>query len=374
MKRFIEVVLKIDWLLFVITTILVVIGLVLIYSTTTSEEARWSEIFIRQLIAFGVGTVGIFLLSFVDYSLFKKYAYVLYAILIAMLVGVLIFGTELRGTKGWFDFGFAFFQPSEFGKVVLLIILSRYFASVSGKPSRFQFVAVSGLITMIPFMLVMLQPDLGSGLVYIAIWLGLLLFSGIKRLYVGILAAGGVTASILAWIFVLRDYQKARISSFIDPAADPLGTGYNLLQSKIAVGSGGIFGRGLGQGSQSQLRFLPERHTDFIFAVLTEELGFIGGFLLLGLFLGMFWRIVRIGHHSRDEFGIMFAIGAVVMFAFQIFVNIGMNLGMMPITGIPLALVSYGGSSLVTILLVFGIVQSISVRGRSDRDRYINDF
>jgi rod shape determining protein RodA len=374
MKRFIEVVLKIDWVLFVITTILVVIGLLLIYSTTTTEEARWSEIFIRQLIAFGIGSISIFLLSFVDYSIFKKYAYVLYAVLILLLLGVLFFGVELRGTKGWFDLGFAFFQPSELGKVVLLIILSRYFASVSGKPSRFQFVVISGVITLIPFGLVMLQPDLGSGLVYIAIWLGLLLFSGIKKMYIAILSVGGVSASVLAWFFVLKQYQKARISSFIDPTADPLGSGYNLLQSKIAVGSGGFFGRGLGQGSQSQLRFLPERHTDFIFAVLTEELGFIGGVLLLGLFFTMFSRIIRIGRHSRDEFGIMFTIGATIMFVFQIFVNIGMNLGIMPITGIPLALVSYGGSSLVTILLVFGIVQSISVRGRSDRDRYINEF
>lgn len=371
MRRFIEVVQKMDWLLFAVVMILVTIGLVLIYSTTTTEEVRWSEIFLRQLISFGMGMVAVFILAFIDYSLFKKYAYVLYAILIAMLIGVLFFGVELRGTKGWFDLGFVFFQPSELGKVVLLIILSRYFASVAGKPSRFQFVVVSGLITFIPFGLVMLQPDLGSGLVYIAIWLGLLFFSGIKRAYAALLMVSGSALSVVAWLFVLKDYQKARILSFIDQSADPLGSGYNLLQSKIAVGSGGFFGRGLGRGPVSQLRFLPERHTDFIFAVLSEELGFIGGLLLLGLFFTMFARIIRIGKFSRDEFGIMFTIGTVSMFAFQIFVNIGMNLGIMPITGIPLALVSYGGSSLLTILLLFGIVQSIRVRGRSDRAHYV---
>lgn len=373
MRRFLEVLKRFDWWLFIILVIIVATGLILIYSTTTTEAQQFSDVFLRQLLAFSLGLVVIFFLSFVDYEVFKRYAYVLYGLLIVLLVGVLVFGVELRGTKGWFDFGVLYFQPSEFGKVVLLIILSRYFASVSGKPSRFQFVVVSGLITLIPFILVLLQPDLGSALVYLAIWLGLLFFSGLKKRYIAFLFTGGFLASVFAWFFVLRDYQKARIISFLNPGADPLGSGYNLIQSKIAIGSGGVFGSGLGRGSQGQLSFLPERHTDFVFAVLNEELGFFGGALLLSFFMILFWRIISIGRRSRDEFGIMFSIGVICMFLFQILVNAGMNLGIMPITGIPLSLVSYGGSSLVTILMLFGILQSINVRGRNRRDMFIDE-
>lgn len=371
MKRFLDVLKRFDWWLFIIVAIIVSTGLILIYSTTTTEVQLFSDVFIRQLLAFGIGLIFIFFLSFIDYELFKRYAYVLYGLLILLLVGVLIFGVDLRGTKGWFDLGFFYFQPSEFGKVVLLIILSRYFASISGRPSRFQFVVVSGVITLIPFVLVLLQPDLGSALVYLAIWLGLLFFSGLKKRYILFLFSGGFITSIFAWFFVLRDYQKSRIISFLNPGADPLGAGYNLIQSKIAIGSGGLFGSGLGRGSQGQLSFLPERHTDFVFAVLNEELGFFGGALLLVFFVILFWRIISIGKRSRDEFGIMFPIGVVCMFLFQLLVNAGMNLGIMPITGIPLSLVSYGGSSLLTILMLFGILQSINVRGRGRRDMFI---
>lgn len=371
MKRFLDVLKRFDWWLFIIVAIIVSTGLILIYSTTTTEVQLFSDVFIRQLLAFGIGLIFIFFLSFIDYELFKRYAYVLYGLLILLLVGVLIFGVDLRGTKGWFDLGFFYFQPSEFGKVVLLIILSRYFASISGRPSRFQFVVVSGVITLIPFVLVLLQPDLGSALVYLAIWLGLLFFSGLKKRYILFLFSGGFITSIFAWFFVLRDYQKSRIISFLNPGADPLGAGYNLIQSKIAIGSGGLFGSGLGRGSQGQLSFLPERHTDFVFAVLNEELGFFGGALLLVFFVILFWRIISIGKRSRDEFGIMFPIGVVCMFLFQLLVNAGMNLGIMPITGIPLSLVSYGGSSLLTILMLFGILQSINIRGRGRRDMFI---
>ncbi|MBU1118433.1 rod shape-determining protein RodA [Patescibacteria group bacterium] len=371
MRRFFEIIKNMDWLLFATVCILVILGLVLIYSTTTTEEARWSTEFIKQLVAFGIGVILIFVLAIVDYNTFKNYAYVLYAFLIILLIAVLFLGQEVRGTRGWFDLGIFQFQPSELGKVILLIILSRYFASVSGRVSRFQFVLVSGLITAIPFTLVMFQPDLGSALVYIAIWIGLLLFSGIKKIYAFFLFVSGAALTVFAWLFFLKDYQKQRIISFLNPASDPLGAGYNIIQSKIAVGSGGFFGQGLGHGTQSQLRFLPERHTDFIFAVLTEELGFLGGIIMLLVFFVIFWRIISIGRHSRDEFGIMLVIGAVVMFVFQIFVNIGMNLGIMPITGIPLVLVSYGGSALVMTLIVIGIIQSIKVRGRKDQEHIV---
>jgi rod shape determining protein RodA len=234
-------------------------------------------------------------------------------------------------------------------------------------------VIVSGLLALVPFTLVLMQPDLGSALVYLVMWLGLLLFSGIKRVYSLILVVSGILVSWGAWAFALKDYQKNRIISFLNPAADPLGSGYNVIQSKIAVGSGGLFGRGLGHGSQSQLRFLPEQHTDFIFAVLTEELGFLGGFLLLFLFLILFVRMIKAGKFSRDEFGIILAIGAVIIFTFQIFTNVGMNIGILPVTGIPLPLVSYGGSALLIFLMLIGLIESVFVRGRKAEERDIGE-
>lgn len=364
MRRFFELLKHFDWPLFAAVFILAMLGLVLIYSTTTAELVRFSPEFGKQLIAFSIGLVLIFALSFLDYSVFKNFAYWLYGFLILLLTLVLIFGRQIRGTKGWFDLGFFQFQPAELGKFVLLIILAKYFASVAGKTSRMQFVVVSGVLVFIPFVLVLIQPDLGSALVYLALWLGLLFFSGLKRSHSLIIILSGLIIAWFSWTFILRAYQKGRIISFINPNADPLKTGYNLIQSKIAIGSGGIFGRGLGHGSQSQLRFLPEQHTDFIFAVLTEELGFVGGFLLLFLFFLVLARIIKIGRNSRDEFGIMAAIGAVFIFVFELFVNIGMNLGILPVVGVPLPFVSYGGSAIIISLAVVGLIESIMLRGR----------
>ncbi|MBU1167920.1 rod shape-determining protein RodA, partial [Patescibacteria group bacterium] len=325
MRRFLKLLKKFDWPLFVTVIILSTLGLVLVYSTTTTEEVRFSNEFTKQLIAFGFGVILIFVFSFFDYSILKNYAYVLYIALIILLIMVLIFGKEVNGTKGWFDLGFFRFQPSEFGKVAILVLLAKYFASVSGRNTRFQFILISGILVFIPFFLVLLQPDLGSAMVYLAMWLGLLLFSGIKRIHKLILFGSGLVVTWMAWLFMMQPYQKQRIACFLNPEADPLGFCYNIIQAKIAVGSGGFMGRGLGQGPMGQLHFLPEQHTDFIFAVLTEDLGFVGGFLLLFLFFLMLSRIVKICRSSRDEFGIMLAIGAVIMFVFQIFTNIGMN-------------------------------------------------
>lgn len=365
MNKFIKILRKIDWIACIAILLLVSLSLLLIYSTSTSTSGSLDYTNLKkQILAISIGIVLFFLLVFVDYKIFKNYAYLLYGLMILTLVSVLIFGSEIRGTKGWFNFGFFQFQPAELAKIVLLIILAKYFASISGKLSIFRHIIVSGLITLLPVALVMMQPDFGSALVLLFLWIIMLVISGIRRSYLFILGGSGTLLGWILWQFIFKNYQRERILTFINPNRDPLGSGYNIIQSKIAVGSGGLVGKGLGYGSQSQLKFLPAQQTDFIFAVLSEELGFIGGVLLLVLFFILLIRIVNISKNSRDEFGLMIGIGAVLIIIFQVIVNVGMNMGLLPVTGIPLPFVSYGGSSLISILILMGILQSIYIRNK----------
>lgn len=351
-----------DWFILITVVLLAFIGLVMIYSATLGEMGSKIS---KQAIALSIGLILFFILSFIDYRLLKNYAYIIYILANCLLLAVLLIGKTVRGMSGWFDLGFFQLQPSELAKFALLIILAKYFASVTGKPSRFKFIIVSGILVFISTTLVAAEPDLGTALIFIFLWLGMLLFSGIKKIYIYLLGILGTSFSGLLWVFLLKDYQKDRILSFINPAKDPLGAGYNMIQSKIAVGSGGLIGRGLGHGPQSQLNFLPEQHTDFIFAVLAEELGLVGVILLLGLFSFLFLRIIGIAFKSRDDFSLMLVVGVIIMFSFQILVNIGMNIGILPVTGVPLPFVSYGGSALITNLLIFGLLESIIIRQKS---------
>ena len=366
MAWLIKVFKKFDWFLSLTVFSLVGLGIILIYSTSGSTRGDFDFTNLKKQIIFAlVGLLLFFFIALVDYQLLKKYIYILYILMILSLLGVLFFGTEIRGTKGWFTFGYFQIQPAEFAKVVLLIILARYFANVTGKISVLRHVVVSGLLTLIPVGLIMLQPDFGSSLILIFMWLAMLLVSGVKRSYIAMLGGGASLVGWLLWQLVFRAYQKERILTFLYPNRDPLGSGYNIIQSKIAIGSGGWLGKGLGYGSQSQLKFLPAQQTDFIFAVLAEEWGFLGASLLLVLFCLMLIRIIRITKNASDGFGLMLGIGAVSIILFQIIVNVGMNLGIFPVTGIPLPLVSYGGSSLVSILLLVGIIQSVIIhRGK----------
>lgn len=356
---------KFDWLLVATVVLLISLSVVLIYSTSGSATGEFDfSNFNKQIIFAILGLLFFILMSLFDYQLLKNYAYALYVIMNVVLVGVLLFGTEIRGTKGWFTFGSFQIQPAEIAKVVLLIILARYFASITGKMSTLRYVVISGLITLIPAGLIILQPDFGSALVLIVLWLAMLLISGIKRIYVVALSGSGFAVGWILWKFIFKDYQKERILTFLNPTRDPLGSGYNIIQSKIAVGSGGWWGKGLGYGSQSQLKFLPAQQTDFIFAVLAEELGFLGASLLLVLFCFLLLRLMLIVRRAKDDFGLMLGIGAILIFLFQIIVNVGMNMGILPVTGIPLPLVSYGGSSLISMLILIGILQSVAIRSK----------
>lgn len=359
---------QLDWSIFIPALLLIFIGFMAIISTTW-QEGQVMKFIDKQIIAVILGLILFFLLTLLNYQIFSNWAYAFYFIICGLLVFVLFFGREIRGTRGWFDFGFFQFQPSEFAKIALLIILAKYFSSISGKPSRFQYVVVSSILTLIPTLLILVQPDLGSALILVFMWFFMLLVSGVKKNHILALIAGGIFVFFIGWHFILLPYQKERILTFVNPARDPLGAGYHLIQSKIAIGSGEIFGRGLGRGPQSQLKFLPDKHTDFIFAVIAEELGFLGAGMLLGLLLFLIWRIIVLARQVHDEFAMMLILGALLFFLIQIFVNIGMNLGILPIAGVPLPLVSYGGSAMIAVLLVLGILESVAIYSKSGGEK-----
>lgn len=353
-----------DWSIFIPAIALIFVGMMAIVSTTWKDGGVMKFID-KQIIAIIIGLLLILLISSLNYQIFSNYAYAIYVIVCVLLVIVLLFGQEIRGTRGWINLGFFQLQPSEFAKFALLIILSKYFSSVAGKPSRFQYIVVSGVLTLIPAALILLQPDFGSAMILVLLWLAMLLFSGIKLEHSVVLIIGLAIIFSLAWGLAFKPYQKERILTFLNPARDPLGAGYHMIQSKIAIGSGGIFGKGLGHGSQSQLKFLPDQHTDFIFAVIAEELGLVGAGLLLSLLFFLILRIARLSKKIQDEFGSMLVVGSIFLFLFQILINIGMNLGIMPVAGVPLPLVSYGGSALIAMLLVLGILESIAIYSKT---------
>jgi len=350
-----------DWFLFLAAVLLCILGIAAILSTTWGSENS-IRILDKQVIAAVAGIFLIFILTFLNYQIFKNYAYIFYIFMIFTLLAVLFFGKEIRGTKGWFDFVFFQFQPTEFAKIVLLIILAKYFSSISGKPHQIKHILVSGILTFIPVGLILAQPDLGSALILVLLWVLMLLVSGIKKEYIALLFFLGLGLFLLAWNHALAPYQKDRILSFVNPMRDPLGAGYHMIQSKIAIGSGKLFGRGLGHGPQSQLNFLPDQHTDFIFAVISEELGFLGAIILLFLLCFLLLRIVKISKRVKDEFGLMLTLGTCFLFLIQIFINIGMNIGVLPVTGVPLPFLSYGGSALLFSFIILGILESITVR------------
>ena len=362
MGRLLALLPKCDWLLIGATAILVAFGLAAIYSVALSVEGGDLRFFEKQLIAFALGTVLIFMLSLSNYRLFRNWTLLAYLAGVLLLIGVLLFGTTIRGTTGWFSlFGFSF-QPVEFMKIALVLILAKYFSEKARRQFGWRELIVSGILTLLPAVLVMLQPDFGSASIMIGLWAIFIFFAGIRFLHAAALLGAAGISGLVAWFFLFVDYQRERILIFLDPERDPLGRGYNVLQAIIAIGSGQWFGRGLGFGSQSQLKFLPESQTDFIFAVIAEELGFVGVLFVLGAFLLLFGRLFKLVRLSRDDYTSYLLIGLGAVLFIQLLVNVGMNLGLMPVTGIALPFVSYGGSSLLMSLVMIGLIHSIAVR------------
>lgn len=353
---------RFDWVLITSVFLLLILSLVALYSISLSKTNPDFLNFKKQLIFIFIGLAAFFAMSIIDYKWLKFYSFPIYGLALVLLISVLLFGLVIRGTKGWFGFSWFNFQPVEFAKLALVIFLAKYFSRGAHEIFNFKHIAVSGSFTAILIGLVLLQPDFGSALVLFLLWFGMIFLVGIKRTHLALLLV--LMAALLAgsWFFVFQDYQKDRILSFLDASRDPLGRGYNIAQSQIAVGSGEILGRGIGFGPQSQLRFIPESQTDFIFAVLAEEMGFLGAALILGLWGIIFWRIVKIARNARDDFSLFLAVGTAIVFLIQIFINIGMTIGVAPVAGISLPFLSYGGSALVINLAMIGVLESVVVR------------
>ena len=353
---------RVDFVLLLSTAAIVIYGLVIISSAThinTPGEERFWFVQRQGIFALANGVLAIIFMNF-DYRGLSQHGNKLYVFNLIMLVAVMLFGHAALGAQRWIQLGPISLQPSEFSKLIMIICMAAILEERMGKLNSLQDILPVAAYVGLPFLLVLKQPDLGTSLVFMAIFFGMVIACGMPwRMFMGIVMAG-IAAMPVLWQF-MKDYQKMRIMVFLDPNVDPLGSGYHIIQSKIAIGSGMLFGKGLFEGTQSQLNFLPENHTDFIFAVVGEELGFVGAVVLLLLYLIIFWRGIIIAKEAGDVFGRLLAVGITSMLAFHVLVNVGMTTGIMPVTGIPLPLMSYGISSLTTNILSVAILLNINM-------------
>lgn len=337
--------------------VLNLIGLAMLYSLTSSNPNDTR--FTKQVVFTILGLVVFFIVTSISHQLVKGYTWPLYGAAIASLVLVLLVGTTIRGTRGWFTIAGLNIQPVEFVKLILILCLAQLFSRITDETLSWKHIALAGILTAIPIALVALQPDFGSNLIMLIIFLGMLAIRKISWQKVLLITLIIAVAGAASWFLVFKDYQKERVETFIGLKEDPYGTEYNVKQSIIAIGAGGVWGRGLGFGSQSQLRFLPESATDFIFSSTAEELGLLGSVTVLTLFATLFLRILTIFRQGRDSFSGLFALGiGIVLFA-HFAVNIGTTMGLIPVAGVPLPFMSYGGSFLVTCWIAHGLLQGI---------------
>jgi rod shape determining protein RodA len=355
-----------DPTLIVTAAALAVYGLFMLYSATNRGLAALGEdpgFYLKRQIAFlMLGVIAMVLAASFDYRLVKVYAPIAYGLVVLALVLVLSpMGQETAGAQRWITlFGFQF-QPSELAKLTVVAALASYLSEL--REIRLEHVWKAALIAGGPMVLIFLQPDIGTMMVFGAVLIGLLVVAGARARHLVILVAVAIFGAVIAFnLGIVKEYQIDRLRSFLDPAADPLRAGYNLQQAQIAIGAGGLFGRGYLNGTQTNLDFVPEQHTDFVFTVVGEELGFMGAVGLLALYAVLLWRGFRTALMSRDSFGTLLAMGIVVMIGFQVFVNVGMTMGIMPVTGIPLPLVSYGGTSMIVNWLAIGLLLNVHMR------------
>ena len=353
---------KLDWILIISAVLLTVIGICSIYSSSFRNGDFFN--FKKQIIFFIAGFFLMLSLSFFDYRILRNNSYLIlifYFVSLLFLVGLFFFAPEIRGVKSWYKLGPISLDPIEPTKIVLIVLLAKYFSMRHVEMYRFRHIILSGFYVLIPSLLIFFQPDLGSVLILVIIWLGVLIVSGIKIRHFLILTLCFLLILSFCWQFLLKDYQKERVLSFMIPS-DPLGASWSQNQAKIAIGSGSFFGRGFKQGSQTQYGFLSEPQTDFIFAAIAEETGLVGIGILFSLFSLFLWRIIKLILSCQYNFSRLFASGFVLFIFSQFFVNIGMNLGIIPVIGIPLPLISYGGSGLISTYIGLGILQSVRVR------------
>lgn len=343
-----------DYPLLLLTLALLVYGLIMIRSAQPPE----TEFFQKQLIWAGAGLLLMAGAALTDYRFLANIARPLYLGIVAILGVTLVLGETRFGAQRWFNLLYFDLQPSELAKFVLIVVLAKYLGDREGRLSGY----LSSLILIgIPMAMIFRQPNLGTVVILAVIWFGIAFTAGLPFRFLVLLGIGALAAAPATWQ-LLADYQRQRLLIFLNPLSDSSGAGYNLIQSRIAIGSGGLLGQGYGAGSQSQLGYLLVRHTDFIFSVIAEELGFLGALILFLLLLFLLFRLIRAAQLARDPFGRLIVIGVTTLILFQSFVNIGVNVGLVPPTGIPLPFISYGGSSLMTLLLGLGVTQSIVMR------------
>ncbi len=352
-----------DYFLLLVAVALTTYGALLIYSGSLtsygSPSAALSHPVSRQVAFAAIGLLAMFVLSRFDYRAFGPLSIALYALSIAGLLFVLFVGSTAYGSRRWIVVAGTQVQPSEIAKVCTVILLAKYFSDHEEQVRSLRVFVTSMVIAALPAVLVLLEPDLGSALVFLIIWLGMAIVAGARPLHVGLLVCAIAALTPIALLAAAHGYQKERIDVWLDPSRDPLGTGFNILQAEISIGSGGLFGQGFTHGTQTQLDYLRTQTTDYVFSVGAEELGFIGGVVLFALFVILLFRCLRVAGHAEDAFGRLIAVGVMTFILFQVFVNIGVNIRLIPVTGVPLPFVSQGGSSLITLLASLGILQSI---------------
>lgn len=372
MDGIIRKLLDIDWILFFSAVFISIAGLVTMGSFGTE-----SSYFHKQIIWIFISTFIFFILSLFDYRFLKRTGVVItiFSLAVLMLIALFAIGKVAGGAQSWFSLGGVSFQPADFIKLIIIILLAKYFSKRHIEIANIRHIFVSGFYVFIIFVLVALQPDFGSALIIFLIWFGLILLSGISKKHLLAVFIAGSIAFALLWNFGLQDYQKSRIINFIHPLADIRGTGYSAYQSTIAVGSGKVLGKGIGYGTQSKLSFLPEYQTDFIFAAYSEEWGFLGIIFLFTLFSTLIWRVIRNAYYGATNFEILFGCGVAVMFISHFLINVGMNIGIMPVTGITFPFMSYGGTNLLTSFIGLGILMGMRRYRRSaHKEMMKNEF
>lgn len=346
-----------------LTLILCCLGLITLRSALLAGGSLQKILYYKQMVWYGAGFFIMCICFIFDYKTIERWAYLIYGTSISLLAAVLIFGKIGGGSRRWLIFGPVSIQPSEIAKIAVIIVLARYYSKiVKQKGFTIKDLIYPFILTIIPFSLIVRQPDLGTGMVVFLIAATMTLFTKIEKKSLICLIIFCIVTGCSGWFFLLKDYQKQRVYTFLDPARDPLGAGYHIIQSKIAIGAGMGTGRGLFQGTQNTLAFLPEQHTDFIFSVLAEEWGFAGSFFIIMIYMVLIIWGLNIAYNCRNSFGTILSVGVTTMIFWQIFINLGMVMGLMPVVGVPLPLISYGGSSLITIMICIGILMNVSMR------------
>lgn len=345
-----------------IILLILLYGLLAVYSASYDPiQEKFTSFYVKQFYWIIIGVIFYIFFSFFNYKHLVKWNIIFYILGLVLLLLVLAIGHIGMGAQRWINIGGFRFQPSEFFKIVFILIMPKIYNDFDSYKLGIVDVVKKFFLVVPPFILVFLQPDLGTAMVFLAIWGILLLFRGVRVKTLIFFVAIAVIAAPVAWN-KLHDYQRERVLTFLSPESDPYGAGYHVIQSKIAIGSGGIFGKGLLKGTQSHLKFLPERHTDFIFALINEEFGFLGGLVMIVLFGMLILRIIYIAQNTKEFSARILLIAIASLIFFQFFVNAGMTLGLLPVVGIPMPLVSYGGSALITFMTLLGIVNSVSIR------------